>query len=721
MDALRLEVRPDGVAVIRFDSPGTHINILSRAFFDEFRGCLDRIEADSSIRACVLSSAKSDSFIAGANLKEFLAMKEASEGEAFSRAGHALLDRVAASKKPFVAAIHGPALGGGLEVALACAYRLATDDSRTLLGLPEVTLGLLPGGGGTERLPALIGLTRALPMLLTGKRLRAREALRAGLVDALTSPGGLVETAATAALRLSAGTLRRRLVPKSAMDRIAAFAPVRAVLLSRVRAQVLQRTRGLHQAPLFILDCIEARLTNGRAAGQEKESVLFGLLAASPECKNLIALFEGTTALKGAGSKGDVAQSSRRVKRVAVLGAGLMGEGIAAVSLPLVPVILRDVSDKALAKAAKNLSRGLDRRLRSGGIGRLDRSRHWSNLHPATSMNDIAGCDLVIEAVFEDLDLKRRVLKEAEELIAPGAIYASNTSALPIGLIAQGALHPERILGMHYFSPVPKMPLLELVVTPQSAPEAIATARSFGIAQGKTVIVVRDGPGFYTTRILSPYLNEAMLLLEEGAGIAEIDAALRDFGFPIGPLALLDEVGIDVGAHVSQEMSDAFPGRGLAPPASLRKLVEAGWLGRKSGRGFYLYPPDAGKRSDRPVNPELAGCLGLPVGRKKSAQEITDRLVLLFVNEAIHCLGEGVIASARDGDVGAVLGLGFPPFRGGPFRYADALGVTTVLSKLDDLSTALGVRFRPALALLRSAVTGAGFHTPSGPPFGSAS
>ena len=710
MDALRVECRPDGVAVILFDSPRTHINILSRAFFNEFRACLDRIEADSSVRACVLASAKPDSFIAGANLKELLAMEQPSEGENFSRAGHVLLDRVAASNKPFVAAIHGPALGGGLEVAMACAYRLATDDPKTVLGLPEVTLGLLPGGGGTERLPALIGLTRALPMLLTGKRLRAREAFRAGLVDALTSPGGLVETAATAALRLAAGTLRPRLVPKPAIDRIAVFAPVRSVLLSRVRAQVLKKTRSLHQAPLFILDCIEAGLTNGRAAGQEKESVLFGLLAASPEGKNLIALFEATGALKGARSKSEVAQGSRRVQRVAVLGAGLMGEGIVAVSLPLVPVILRDVSDQALSRAAKSLDRGLDRRLSSGGIGRLDRSRHRSNLHLTKAMSDVAGSDLVIEAVFEDLELKRRVLREVEELVAPETIYASNTSALPIGLISQGALHPERILGMHYFSPVPKMPLLELIVTPQTAPWAVETARSFGIAQGKTVIVVRDGPGFYTTRILSPYLNEAMLLLEEGAGVDEIDEAMRTFGFPVGPLALLDEVGIDVAAHVSLEMSEAFPGRGLSPPRSLAKLVEAGWLGRKSGRGFYLYPPDAAKGADKQVNPELAVRLGLTSQKRKSAEEITDRLVLLFVNEAIHCLGEGVIASARDGDVGAVLGLGFPPFRGGPFRYADTLGANRILSRLDELSTALGIRFQPAPQISTLAASDAGLH-----------
>ncbi|MEO6323059.1 MAG: 3-hydroxyacyl-CoA dehydrogenase NAD-binding domain-containing protein [Thermoanaerobaculia bacterium] len=399
------------------------------------------------------------------------------------------------------------------------------------------------------------------------------------------------------------------------------------------------------------------------------------------------------------------------MNRLAVLGAGLMGEGIAAVSLALCPVTVRDVSEQALSRAAENLNRGLEGRVRSGALSPIDCTRQLSNLHLTPSMSEIAASDLVIEAVFEDLDLKRRVLREAEELLSADAVYASNTSAIPISLIAEGSLHPERIVGMHYFSPVPKMPLLELVVPAQAAPWAVAKARSFGIAQGKTVIVVRDGPGFFTTRILSVYLNEAMLLLEEGLGVSEIDDALLAFGFPVGPLALLDEVGIDVGAHVSHEMSEAFPGRGLDPPASLRKLVDAHWLGRKSGRGFYLHPAGGVKGAKRDVNPALRSHLGLSSGTSRSAEEIVDRLVLLFVNEAIHCLGEGVIASARDGDVGAVLGLGFPPFRGGPFRHADALGAERVRARLEQLTVTHGIRFRPAPLLEKPGAFP--FHPPS--------
>jgi 3-hydroxyacyl-CoA dehydrogenase len=315
-----------------------------------------------------------------------------------------------------------------------------------------------------------------------------------------------------------------------------------------------------------------------------------------------------------------------------------------------------------------------------------------------TGVDDLEGAELIVEAVFEDLELKRRVLAEVEERVADDAVFASNTSALPIGKIAAGARHPERVIGMHYFSPVPKMPLLEIVVAEQTADWATATAHAFGTAQGKTCIVVKDGPGFYTTRILAPYLNEAVLLVEEGARIEDVDRAMKDFGYPVGPLALVDEVGIDVGAHVAQDLGRAFADRGLEGSGAMPRLYEAGLHGRKNGRGFYLYPK-AKKKGRKQINPKIYDLLGGEARRSVDSSEIQDRLALLMVNEAVHCLQEGVISSPRDGDLGAILGLGFPPFRGGPFRHIDTLGREAVRARLEELAGKHGKRFETAGSL----------------------
>ena len=706
MRSLSLKKRPDGVAVLLFDTPGRPVNVLSSGLLDEAGPLMREIREDDAVVACVLASAKPDGFIAGADLDEVLAMG-AAEAESISRGAHAWLDRVEESRKPFVAAIHGAALGGGLEVALACRYRLATDDPRTVLALPEVMLGLLPAAGGTQRLPRRIGLQRALPMLLTGKRLRAAQAYRCGLVDALTSPGGLLETAAKAALALAKGTLRPPTDRRPIAETPLALPPLRAWAIGKARAEVLRKTRGLYAAPLEILACVEKGLADGLAAGLEEEAVRFGRLAASDGAKNLVRLFDAMTALKKA-PKGFPA--SRNVKRLGVLGAGLMGEGIAAVSLSLAPVVLKDVSEEGLARAARTLRKGLDRRLRSAALTRLERDRRWLALKPTTRPEELAGCDLVIEAVFEDLALKRKVLAEAEAVLAPDAVFASNTSALPIGEIARGAKRPERVVGMHYFSPVPKMPLLEVVVAERSAPWAVATARAFGVAQGKTVIVVKDGPGFYTTRILGPFVNEAVVLLDEGAAIPELDAALLDFGFPVGPVALLDEVGIDVAAHVSRDLGKAFAARGAAPSATFGKLFDAGYRGRKNGKGFYRYGPSARPGGRKEVDRDVFAHFGGTERQPMRAADLVDRLVLLMVNEAAWCVQEEVVASPRDADAGAVLGLGFPPFRGGPFRWVDTVGAAEVVARMERLRTLCGKRFTPAPLLLEAARSGRPFH-----------
>ncbi len=521
-----------------------------------------------------------------------------------------------------------------------------------------------------------------------------------GLVDAVTTPGGIAESGVRAARRLLDGSLKPAQGGRSVVDRLARFGPVRGMVLKKARERVVGRTRGLYPAPPAILECVETGLAAGLERGLECEARHFGELVMSPESRALVWLFHAMNELKKAPDGG------RPVRRLGVLGAGFMGAGIASVSLSRCPVVVRDVDERSLGGAVGTVEKGLAKQVRSGAIYGSDRDVRRSRLHPTLEVADLAGCDLVIEAVFEDLELKRKVLAEAEEVLAADAVFASNTSALPIHEIAAGARHPERVLGMHYFSPVPKMPLLEIVVAEGTADWALAAAHAFGAAQGKAVIVVKDGPGFYTTRILAPALNEAMLLLEEGARIEAVDRALKDFGYPVGPVALVDEVGIDVGAHVARDLGAAFADRGLGASDALPRLAEAGYAGRKNRRGFYRYP----KKGKKQPNPEVYALLGGAERRKLDPVEMRDRVALLQVNEAAHCLGEGVIASPRDGDAGAVLGLGFPPFRGGPFHYVDAVGAAVVVARLEELAGRLGERFRPAPVLADAARKGTRFY-----------
>lgn len=695
MGAMSVQRRPDNVAVVTLDCPGKPVNTLTPDLLEEFEQHAAVLLDDSTVKAIVVASGKPDTFIAGADLELAARMSDA-EAEAFSRRGNALLTRLATARIPIVAAVHGAALGGGLEVALACHAIVASDDPATVLALPEVTLGLLPAAGGTQRLPRRVGLAAALPLLLTGKRVRARTALRMGLVDILTTPGGIAETAARAALALGEKkqrkTLRRRL-PLAV--RAQALPPLRGVIMRKAKAQVARATRGNYPAPAKILECVELGLRKGLAAGLERESAHFGALLASPESRHLVWIFHAMNEAKKESGR----SQARPVRRVAVLGAGFMGAGVASVTLGEAPVVMRDISEEVLRRAARTVHEGLEKQVRSGALRRVEADLRWARMHLTTNLAEIRGADLVIEAVFEDLELKRRVLAEAEELISPEAVFASNTSALPIGAIAAAARHADRVLGMHYFSPVPKMPLLEIVRAEKTADEAVNLARAFGRRQGKTVIVVKDSPGFYTTRILAGYLNEAVLLLEEGAAIEAVDAAMKDFGYPVGPLALIDEVGIDVAAHVAQDLGQAFAHRGLGASEALPAMHQAGWAGRKNRRGFYAYP----KRRRKHPNPRVYRFFGGSRRRAMDAAVMQERLALLMTNEAVHCLDEGVIASPRDGDLGAILGLGFPPFRGGPFHWIDSVGAAVVVRRLAELAQRHGPRFTPATGLVELA------------------
>jgi 3-hydroxyacyl-CoA dehydrogenase / enoyl-CoA hydratase / 3-hydroxybutyryl-CoA epimerase len=701
----------NGVATLFLDEPGERVNTIHPAVMVEFVGLLDRLEKDDAVNAVVLASGKKEGFVAGAKIEMMQMVKTAADAEKLSRDGQAVFDRLERFRKPVVAAIHGACLGGGLEWALACHYRVAADDPRTSLGLVEVQIGLIPGGGGTQRLPRLVGIQTALDLILAGKTVKARKAAKIGLVHEAVPPALLVSVAQDRARALAAGRLsrevRKKAGPVQNVTRIALEENFlgREVLFRQARKTVLAKTKGHYPAPLRAIDAIEHGYAKGFARGLEKEAELFGQLSVSTVARRLMEIFFATTALKKDTGVDDPAVQARPVARVGVLGGGLMGSGIAYVTANAgLPVRIRERDDASAARGLGAVRAVLDERVKKRSIDKLERLEKMRLVTATTDWSGLESVDLLIEAVFEDLALKGDMVR-AFEAVNPRGIFASNTSSIPIAKIAEASARPENVLGMHYFSPVNKMPLLEVIVTDRTAPEATATAVAIGKKQGKTVIVVRDGPGFYTSRILAPYMNEAAHLLLEGASIEDLDRALVQFGFPVGPITLLDEVGIDVGDKVGKILHAAF-GERMAPPKALHDVVAAGRLGRKNKKGFYTYG-EKEKRVDETVYDLLPG------GRTRktfTAEDIQERVVLQMVNEAILCLGEGILRNARDGDVGAVFGLGFPPFRGGPFRWADAVGPKALLEKMERLRTRHGDRFAPAPLLVEHGTSNRPFH-----------
>ncbi|MDB4883397.1 MAG: fadJ [Gemmatimonadetes bacterium] len=716
MQTLRLD-HEDGIAIITIDLQGESVNKVTATMRGEFAELFGRVESDASVKGVVLISGKPDTWIAGADIDEFLSLTSAADAEALIRGGQALLARLETLRVPVVAAIHGACLGGGLETALACRYRIATDHPKTVLALPEVQLGLLPGAGGTQRLPRLIGLQRALDMILTSKNVRAKKAYQMGLVDELVHPAILRDVALDRARQLAAGTLDGRHSPKGrgAAGVLLEDNPFgRAIVFRKAREGVMKKTRGHYPAPLAALTAVQVGYDRGSDAGFREESRAFGELAMSDVARELMFLFFATTALKKDPGVEGVAPSPHEVETLGVLGAGFMGAGIASIAVQQgTPVRLKDTDLARVGRGIAAVSDVLRERLKKKQITRLQFEDQLLLAGGTAEYTGFGRASLVIEAVFEELALKHRVLREVEPLLHEDAVYASNTSTIPIGRIAEAAERPNRVLGMHFFSPVHKMPLLEVIVTPETDPDATVTAVAYGKRLGKTVIVVNDAPGFYTTRALSAYMNEAGRLLDEGASIDAIDAALTGFGFPVGPITLLDEVGIDVGGKVGQVLSEAFGAR-MSPSESLRRVVESGRTGRKGHSGFYRYDAD-GKKGE--VDPSVYEVLpGGAQRREVEAEEMQTRCVLAMVNEAALCLEEGVLRSARDGDVGAVFGIGFPPFRGGPFRYVDALGASRVVDDLEHLNARFPGRFAPSELLVEHAKAQKRFYRARGNP-----
>jgi 3-hydroxyacyl-CoA dehydrogenase/enoyl-CoA hydratase/3-hydroxybutyryl-CoA epimerase len=715
----------NGVAVITIDLPDEPVNKFNRAVKDEFVALFDRLERDLTVRAAVLISGKKDSFIAGADIEEFLQLKSAAEAERLSHEGQLLLDSIHALRTPLVIAIHGACMGGALELSLAAHYRIATDHPKTILALPEVQIGLIPGAGGTQRLPRLIGVRAALDMILTGKNIRAKKALQIGLVDELVHPAILRKIAIQRAQEIADGRVKHHKHSGGMTGFLLDENPAgRRVVLKKAREETMKKTRGNYPAPLAAIDAVEAGYRGGASHGYRTESRLFGEMSMTDVCRQLIHIFFATTALKkdpGVPVSADVPPPQvMPVEKIGILGAGFMGAGIASVAIQQGTLVrIKDADHGRVAKGFAAVRDVIKERLTKRQITRVQYSDTMSLLGGTIDYSGFGNVDLVIEAVFEDINVKHQVLREVEAELKPDAIFASNTSTIPIAQIAQASTRPERVIGMHFFSPVHKMPLLEVIEADLTDPGVVASVVAYGKKLGKTVIVVHDGPGFYVNRILTPYINEAGRLLDQGAAIDAIDNALLDFGFPVGPITLIDEVGLDVGSKAGKIMYEAF-GERFAPPSSMQAVVASGRYGRKAKKGFYLYDEEGKKGEvDESVYTLLA-----PVARETTAAsgnqaqtraqippaEIQSRTVLPMLNEAARCLAESVIRSPRDGDVGAVFGFGFPPFRGGPFRYMDTIGVAELVKKLEDLNDRFPGRFEPAEILVSMARRGERFY-----------
>ena len=719
VDPLAMVVE-DGVAIVTFDTPGSAVNTVDRALGASLERVLKIIEATPTITSAVLISGKPDIFIAGADIEQFTEFRTPQDARTASALGQELLDKIESLRVPVVAAINGACLGAGLETALACAWRVCTDSPRTVLGLPEVQLGIIPGAGGTQRLPRLIGLQRALDMILTGKNIRPKKALQMGLVDDMVHPAILRAIAVKRAQELAA---KRILPSRSPKDRGAAGVilednPVgRSLVFRKAREGVMSKTHGNYPAPLAAIDVVRCGYDKGFKSGLNEEAKQFGELALTEVSRQLVFLFFATTALKkdtGVDAAGE-APEPVRVAKLGILGAGFMGAGIASVAVQQgTAVRLKDAEHARVGKGLAAVREVLMERVKRKQVTRNQFDDMMTLAGGTIEYTGFAGLDMVIEAVFEDLSLKHTVLREVEPLIHDDAVYASNTSTIPISRIAEAVERPERVLGMHFFSPVHKMPLLEVIRGEQTGDQAVVTAVAYGKKLGKTVIVVNDGPGFYTTRTLGAYMNEAGMLLDAGAEIAALDQALVDFGFPVGPVTLLDEVGLDVGGKVGQVLFDAFGAR-MHPSEAMRRVVESGRTGRKGKSGFYKYGED-GKKGE--VDPTVFEFLGTKERTVIPAGEVVRRCVLAMVNEAARCLEEGILRSARDGDIGAVFGIGFPPFRGGPFRYVDTIGADAVVRELEELQGRFGARFEPASLLVEMARSRRRFYPAEGKPLG---
>ncbi|WP_038882182.1 fatty acid oxidation complex subunit alpha FadJ [Vibrio jasicida] len=698
--AFSLKIDEQNIAWLAIDVPNEKMNTLQAAFADEMKEIFAQLKDTNGVKGMIIHSLKPDNFFAGADVRMLEACTTASEAEALAKQGQDLFQQLSELPYPVVAAIHGPCLGGGLELALACDYRVCTDSDKTRLGLPEVQLGLLPGSGGTQRLPRLIGLLPSLDLILTGKQLRAKKAKKLGVVDACVPETVLLDVAK---MHVEKGKKKGKQKQSTKEKLMSGSGLGRKFVFEQAAKKTNEKTRGNYPATVAILEVIQHGLEKGFAQGQELEAKRFSELVMSSESKALRSIFFATTEMKK--ENGTEAEPAS-VGRVGVLGGGLMGAGISHVSVAKakVPVRIKDVSNDGVLNALNYNYKLFDKQRKRRIISKAGLQAKMLQLSGGIDFTSFNHIDVVIEAVFEDLDLKQTMVADIEANAKLDTIFATNTSSLPIHKIAEKAERPENIVGLHYFSPVEKMPLVEVIPHETTSDETISTVVALAKKQGKTPIVVKDKAGFYVNRILAPYMNEAAHILLANEPIEQLDGALLDFGFPVGPITLLDEVGVDIGAKIMpilvNELGERFKG-----PDVFDTLLNDGRKGRKSGKGFYTYK---GKKKE--VDKSVYKLLNLTPESKLSDNDIALRCVLPMLNEAVRCLDDGIIRSPRDGDIGAIFGIGFPPFLGGPFRYMDQFGLKELVEKMNEFASKYGDRYAPCDGLLTRAGEGRNFY-----------
>lgn len=690
-----IQVRPldDDVYLLTFDRQGSSANVFDGEMLDELDDRIRSLSGDMQMRGLIFYSAKESIFIAGADIKELSRCETDEALSAIIEKGQRVFGRIAALKATTVAAIHGACLGGGYELCLACDGRIASDDDRTKIGLPETSLGILPAWGGSVRLPRLIGLPKALDVILAGKRLAAGHARKYGMVDEVVPRELLVQKA-------------REYIARGEPRRKSLFwvnNPVAARIIARkARAAVMTKTRGNYPAVTRALDVVVRGLSLpvDQALQLERNAILE--LACTPACRNLVRIFfmqERAKRLRVDQLPWSLPQGTTKVEPVqcaAVIGAGVMGAGIAQwISARGIPVVLRDIDveqvGKGMARIAKTYQDGVKRRVFSAVTARQGMDR----IYPvSTYVPMMARVDLVIEAAVEKMAIKKEIFKELQDATNANTLLASNTSALSLTELGRATGAGDRVIGIHFFNPVHKMPLVEIVLGEETSRGAAEQALAFVQRIGKLPVVVRDKPGFVVNRVLMPYLVEAGHLLDTGTAASVIDEAMLDFGMPMGPLRLLDEVGLDVALHVARHLNETFGDR-MPAPALLERMTKEGWAGRKAGKGFYVYE---GRGEPKP-NEAVQGLLSSRVNEGMNGDEARRRMMCLMLNEAAACLEDKLVAGPADVDFAMIMGTGFAPFRGGPLRYADSLGIPQLCEDLEHLSGRGEERFAPCALL----------------------
>jgi 3-hydroxyacyl-CoA dehydrogenase/enoyl-CoA hydratase/3-hydroxybutyryl-CoA epimerase len=708
--AFSIEKRTSGIAVMTFDLGDEKVNLFNTTVMTELVKKIEMLSQQADIHCLIIRSGKADQFIAGADIREILTITDVDKGYSASRQGQEIFNKLSVLPFPTIAVIDGACLGGGTEFALACTYRLGSDNPKTKICLPEVNLGLFPGWGGSQRLPRLIGLQRSLDIILTGRNLDCRRAFKAGIIDRIIPKDQIMETAVKFAGDVIAGKdvlSRSRRKSKGIIPFLLEKNPVgRWIVFHQAQKMVRQRTQGNYPAPLKAIQAIKKGFKKSLRQGLEIEARLFSQLIGTPISNNLVNIFLWTEAIKKENGTQNSDIKTLPIRKAAVLGAGVMGGGIAQLFAGKnIPIRVKDINYEAVTKAYQQASGILYSKVRKRQISKLDYQHMLANITGTVDYSGFKNVDLVVEAIVEDQEIKKQVFRQLEPCLANDALIVSNTSSLSINEMASAFNRPQRFLGMHFFNPVHKMPLVEIIRGQQTTDLAVATVFELTKHLGKTPIVVKDSPGFLVNRLLVPYMIEAITMLEEGHSLERIDRVMVDFGMPIGPLELFDEVGIDVANKVARILSQ-FMGNRMPDSELLGKMVHDNRLGKKNGLGFYRY-----HNRKKKTDPAISRYITMRQKTVLKTEEMTRRMVYPIINEAARCLQEEIVVRPQDVDVGMIFGTGFAPFRGGLLRFADSEGINRIVDTLLRLSEQNGTRFLPAPLLLKLNQTGKGFYS----------